>query len=85
MTRQDELGDVTQAFGQMFDWPDVRPGTLRNPRAQAGRGGSARFKEATILFADLVDFMGLAAASPPTEWLCLLNGIFSAFDILADQ
>lgn len=41
------------------------------------------FAEATVLFADIVDFTDLSAHVPPTELVDLLNGIFSAFDYLA--
>jgi len=44
-----------------------------------------QFEEATILFADLVDFTPMAARLPPTEMLDQLNQIFSTFDQMADQ
>ncbi|WP_448572109.1 adenylate/guanylate cyclase domain-containing protein [Trichothermofontia sp.] len=44
-----------------------------------------RFDEATILFADLVDFSGLASQITPTELVNLLNQIFSTFDQLAEK
>lgn len=44
-----------------------------------------RFDSVTILFADIVDFTGLAAQIPPTELVNLLNQIFSTFDNLAEQ
>lgn len=44
-----------------------------------------RFEEATILFADLVNFTQLSAELSPIELVDLLNQIFSAFDQLADQ
>ncbi|MEB3289699.1 MAG: adenylate/guanylate cyclase domain-containing protein [Leptolyngbya sp.] len=112
MARKDELGEVTQAFGQMFD--RVRHEIAERKQAEAalieaqekserllrnilpvsiadqlkqetGQAIASRFEEATILFADLVDFTGLAAQFPPTELVCLLNEIFSAFDTIADQ
>jgi class 3 adenylate cyclase len=43
------------------------------------------FAEATILFADLVDFTLLAARIPPTEVVYLLNELFSAFDQLTEK
>ncbi len=43
-----------------------------------------RFEQATVLFADLVDFTGLAAHITPGELVQQLNHIFSAFDALAD-
>ncbi|MFB2923477.1 adenylate/guanylate cyclase domain-containing protein [Aerosakkonema funiforme] len=44
-----------------------------------------RFDEVTILFADIVGFTALAARTPPTELVSLLNEIFSAFDRLASH
>jgi class 3 adenylate cyclase len=46
---------------------------------------AARFDEVTILFADIVGFTGLATQLKPLEMLTQLNGIFSAFDQLAEQ
>lgn len=43
-----------------------------------------RFDEVTILFADIVDFTGLAAQVSPSELVNLLNQIFSTFDQLAE-
>ena len=44
-----------------------------------------RINEATILFADLVDFTGLAAQIPPIKLVNVLNQIFSKFDHLAEE
>jgi PAS domain S-box-containing protein len=43
------------------------------------------FSSATVLFADIVNFSALASEISPTELIDLLNGIFSAFDHLADR
>ncbi|MGB2926013.1 MAG: adenylate/guanylate cyclase domain-containing protein [Limnothrix sp.] len=43
------------------------------------------FPEATILFADIVDFTPLASQLPPQALLEVLNQIFSEFDALADR
>lgn len=43
------------------------------------------FSEATVLFADLVNFTELSAKNSPTEIVNLLNSVFSTFDRLADQ
>jgi class 3 adenylate cyclase len=43
------------------------------------------FAEATVLFADIVDFTGISAHRSPIEMVSLLNHIFSAFDNLAEQ
>ena len=46
---------------------------------------ASRANDATILFADIVDFTGLAAKMPPSELVYQLNLIFSVFDALADS
>ena len=44
-----------------------------------------RIEGATILFADIADFTGLAAQVTPIELVNMLNKIFSAFDQLAEK
>ncbi|MDB9527277.1 adenylate/guanylate cyclase domain-containing protein [Oscillatoria sp. CS-180] len=46
---------------------------------------ASRFEEATILFADIVDFTGLSTQMSPNELVCLLNEVFSAFDCIAES
>ncbi|MEA2611886.1 MAG: adenylate cyclase [Chloroflexota bacterium] len=43
------------------------------------------YPDATVLFADLVDFTPLAAALGPAETVRLLDRLFSAYDRLAEQ
>jgi len=60
------------------------------PRAIAGRLKDQtqviadKFSEATILFADVVDFTSLCVSKTPEEVLSLLNNLFSRFDRLID-
>lgn len=44
-----------------------------------------RFDNATIIFADIVDFTPMVARTDPVELVSMLHGLFSAFDSLADQ
>jgi adenylate cyclase len=44
-----------------------------------------RFAEATVLFADIVDFTPLSASLPPEELVKLLDEVFTGFDRLADS
>ncbi|MGF1538662.1 MAG: PAS domain S-box protein [Elainellaceae cyanobacterium] len=44
-----------------------------------------RYEQATILFADLVDFTSVAASISASDIVDLLNNIFSSFDKLADR
>jgi adenylate cyclase len=43
------------------------------------------FAEATVMFADIVGFTHTAARLPPVEIFDLVNGLFSAFDALAER
>jgi PAS domain S-box-containing protein len=43
------------------------------------------FAEATVLFADIVEFTSLSARVSPNDLINLLNQIFSAFDALMEQ
>lgn len=43
------------------------------------------FEQATILFADMVEFTPLSAAMPPAELIGLLNEVFSRFDELVEK
>ncbi len=59
---------------------------LPGPVAQRLKAGEAviadEYSEVTILFADIVDFTGLAVRTKPQELVNLLNKVFSAFDHL---
>jgi class 3 adenylate cyclase len=44
-----------------------------------------RFPEATVLFADIVDFTPMSASRPPEDVVAVLDEVFSAFDRLADD
>ncbi|MEM6518455.1 MAG: adenylate/guanylate cyclase domain-containing protein [Cyanobacteria bacterium P01_D01_bin.71] len=110
MGRRDELGEVSQAFFEMFE----RVHQEISDRKQAERALKAeqekseklllnilpemiaeqlkmemgaiasRFDEVTILFADIVDFTGLAAQMAPSELVNVLNKVFSTFDAIAE-
>ena len=44
-----------------------------------------RFEQATVLFADIVDFTPISAGIPPHEVVELLDAVFSDFDDLAER
>jgi adenylate cyclase len=44
-----------------------------------------RFEEATVLFADIVEFTPLSAVLAPEEVVKLLDDVFTAFDLLVDE
>jgi class 3 adenylate cyclase len=64
---------------------NVLPQTIARQLKQEQRTIAEGFAEATILFADLVDFSQLADLIPPTELVYLLNELFSAFDELTER
>ena len=64
---------------------NILPGSIAR-RLQEGEGLIAdHFPEATVLFADIVDFTELSAGISPQAVVSLLNEIFSAFDQLASD
>jgi adenylate cyclase len=62
---------------------------LPEPIAQRLKAGERviadQFDEASVLFADIVDFTPMAQAHSPQETLKALNELFTAFDRLADR
>jgi len=63
---------------------NVLPGPIA-VRLKAGETVIAdRFPEATVLFADIVDFTPMSSNQPPERVVAVLSDIFSAFDLLAD-
>jgi PAS domain S-box-containing protein len=46
---------------------------------------ASRSDNVSILFADIVDFTALSTQVSPNDLVTMLNGIFSSFDLLADQ
>jgi PAS domain S-box-containing protein len=44
-----------------------------------------KFEEATIMFADIVNFTQISTTMPATKLVCLLNEIFSTFDKLTEK
>lgn len=64
---------------------NILPASIADQLKRNTQSIAYRFDEATILFADIVNFTELSAALPPTELVDLLNEIFSAFDHLAER
>jgi class 3 adenylate cyclase len=62
---------------------------LPAPIANRLRGGEHRiadgFAEVTVAFADLVGFTALTSEMPPEEVVSFLNGLFSRFDVAAQE
>ncbi len=64
---------------------NILPATVAERLKQGKNIIAEQFEDATILFADLVDFTRIAAYINPIELVDLLNKIFSEFDELADK
>jgi class 3 adenylate cyclase len=110
MERKDEIGEVIQAFQQMFQRVrkeisdrqtveaclrdeqekserlllNILPAEIAQQLKEEQSAIANRFDEVTILFADIVNFTGLAAQISPIELVNSLNEIFSNFDRLAE-
>jgi class 3 adenylate cyclase len=108
--RTDEIGDVIQAFRNMFIRVrkeindrqmveislrdeqkksdrlllNILPAEIAQQLKEEQSAIAHRFDEVTILFADIVNFTGLAAQISPIELVNSLNEIFSSFDRLAE-
>ncbi|MGF1496226.1 MAG: PAS domain S-box protein [Elainellaceae cyanobacterium] len=64
---------------------NILPKAIAHQLKQNSQAIANRFEEATILFADIVDFTSLSARVSPTDLVDMLNLIFSSFDQLADR
>lgn len=111
MHRKDELGEVSQAFCEMFERVhqeicdrkqaeaalkteqekserlllNILPTMIAEQLKMEVGAIASRFDEATILFADIVDFTGLSMTMSPSDLVDILNEIFSAFDCIAAE
>ncbi|MGD1944587.1 MAG: adenylate/guanylate cyclase domain-containing protein [Leptolyngbyaceae cyanobacterium] len=64
---------------------NILPASIADQLKRSTQSIAYRFDEATILFADIVNFTELSGALTPTALVDLLNEIFSAFDHLAER
>ena len=64
---------------------NILPGTIVSRIRNGDIAIADSFPDATILFADLVDFTTLAGKCSPSRIVDLLNTLFSAFDALAKE
>jgi class 3 adenylate cyclase/HAMP domain-containing protein len=63
---------------------NVLPSAIAERLKTGHRTIAESFSEVTVMFADIVDFSGLAAQATPAELVELLNTIFSRFDHLTE-
>jgi adenylate cyclase len=64
---------------------NILPGPIAQQLKEGHQVIADYFSEATVLFADIVNFTPLSARLHPDELIALLNDIFSGFDRLAEQ
>ncbi|NJK37987.1 MAG: HAMP domain-containing protein [Oscillatoriales cyanobacterium RM2_1_1] len=64
---------------------NILPYSIAEQLKQAPKSIAQQFEEATILFADIVDFTPLATQLEPIQLVELLNEIFSTFDQLIEE
>jgi adenylate cyclase len=62
---------------------NMLPATIAARLARGERLIADNHPSATVIFADVVDFTGMAASTPPRDLLLILNQMFSTFDRLA--
>ncbi|MGB7416886.1 MAG: adenylate/guanylate cyclase domain-containing protein [Thermosynechococcaceae cyanobacterium] len=64
---------------------NILPAAIANKLKEDPGAIASRCQEATILFADIVDFTSLSTQVSPGQLVKQLNAIFSAFDFLTEQ
>jgi len=64
---------------------NILPQSIAEQLKQNPHSIAERFEQATIMFADIVDFTGFSSRISPSELVDILNKIFSAFDELAEK
>jgi class 3 adenylate cyclase len=64
---------------------NILPEPIANQLKEGQSSIADGFAEATVLFADLVNFTKLSEKLPPAQLVCLLNEIFSQFDQLTEK
>jgi class 3 adenylate cyclase len=64
---------------------NVLPAPIANRLREGERSIADGFAEVTVAFADLVGFTALSSEMPPQSVVALLNGLFSRFDLAAQE
>ena len=64
---------------------NVLPAPIANRLRGGEKGIADGFAEVTVAFADLVGFTALSSEMPPAEVVTLLNGLFTRFDVAAQE
>ncbi|HEX6331486.1 MAG TPA: adenylate/guanylate cyclase domain-containing protein [Actinomycetota bacterium] len=64
---------------------NVLPAPIARRLKQHSQIIADRFPEATVLFADVVDFTPMSTDLPPEDVVALLDEVFTEFDLLAEE
>lgn len=64
---------------------NVLPGPIANRLREGEQSIADGFANVSVLFADLVGFTELTSEMPPQEVVTLLNGLFTRFDVAAQE
>lgn len=64
---------------------NILPAPVAERLKQSNEPIADGFPEATVMFADIVNFTQVAASLSPAQVFSMLNSVFSAFDELADR
>lgn len=64
---------------------NILPSPIAERLKQSNQPIADGFADVTVMFADIVNFTQVAAHMSPTQVFSMLNGIFSAFDELAER
>ena len=83
LQEQKRLLEIEQAKSKLL-MLNILPEPIANRLLEGELNIAERHSDVTILFADLVNFTGLANQSDPVDLVALLNDIFTRFDVLAD-
>ncbi|MGO8999475.1 MAG: adenylate/guanylate cyclase domain-containing protein [Polyangiaceae bacterium] len=63
---------------------NILPRRIADRLKAQGQAIAERFDEATVLFADIVGFTGIAEKMSPTDLVAMLDNVFTRFDAIAD-
>ncbi|TAD73933.1 MAG: adenylate/guanylate cyclase domain-containing protein [Oscillatoriales cyanobacterium] len=81
--RTAELAAQTARINDLLH--NILPASVAEQLASGSQTVAETFNDVTVLFADIVDFTGFAANSPPTLVVQFLNDVFCTFDDLVEQ
>ena len=64
---------------------NILPDEIANRLKDKNSFIAEKYSEASVLFADIVEFTPMSVQMTPTELVTLLNEVFSAFDVLVER